>query len=142
MSLFPLAALVKEPRFIPPHRLAVRRRYKWPLSWNVRGWEGGGGEEEGRGYHRRRCHRGKENVCGPPEKEKEGRGAAVKIAREIPRRSDFFCHSPSLLARCEPPSRPFCSTPSLNTRVSAFYALNDDPLPLFPPRQPPALASR
>lgn len=51
MSLFPLAALAKEPRFIPPHRLAVRRRrYKWPLPGNARGWEGGEGEEEGRGY--------------------------------------------------------------------------------------------
>lgn len=36
MSLFSLAALVKEPRFIPPHRLAVRRRYKWPFTENVR----------------------------------------------------------------------------------------------------------
>lgn len=64
-----------------------------------------------------------------------------KIAREIPRRSDFFSHSPSTAARCKPPYHR-CSAPSSNTRVSAFYALNDDPLPLFPPRQPPALASR
>lgn len=94
MSLFPLAALVKEPRFIPPHRLAVRRRYKWLPSENMRGWERRRARKKG--Y---RC-REKENVCGPPSR--RWMEALRKIAREIPLGSDpplflpfFFLSVPS-----------------------------------------------
>jgi len=133
MSLFPLAALVKEPRFIPPHRLAVRYRYKWLRYRRICGMERRGGDRREYRCHRRR-YREKENVCGPRRRKEAPR----KIAREIPRQSNFFFTFLSLSVLFPP----LCSLLSSNTRVFALYALNDGPFPLFPLLRPPALASR
>lgn len=134
MSLFPLAALVKEPRFIPPHRLAVRRRYKWLPSENMRvrvrgeGW-GSGGRGKGRGYP---VAARKKMFVGPGGgRRRRGKlHEKFRIGRTIP--SPFLPVCLLILLLC-----PLRQT----RRVSAFYALNDGPLPLFPPRHPPALAS-
>jgi len=134
MSLFPLAALVKEPRFIPPHRLAVRYRYKWLRYRRICGMERRGGDRGEYRCHRRR-YREKENVCGPPAGGRRRRGKShgkFRASRTFSSPfSPFLCFFP-----------PLCSLLSSNTRVFALYALNDGPFPLFPSLRPPALASR
>lgn len=92
MSLFLLAALVKEPRFIPPHRLTASLSatdINGFATGEYAGWSGEEQIEEGTlAAHRRRYrrYREKENVCGPHRRKEAPR----KIAREIPRRLDFF----------------------------------------------------
>jgi len=64
-----------------------------------------------------------------------GRRRGVSHRESGARRADFFPSSPHPPTR-PPPRSDATPFPSSDTRVSAFCALNDGPLPLFPPRRP------